>query len=201
MRELLPFTFSAACLKQKVIMYRCIEIFVLGASFSKPIQNYSYWCVYQYHRLYRPRYRRYTLLYRFQKPIQMCTYLYIVQDVILYRHRYKRYTFLYRSVSVLIQFIIMIYNKLSTILYRFRRELRAREKTIQAVSLFLEHAAWSTRSPLLCSEVSVVCPRSSIPYLSRLTGSVEPTHEGHWADSRGALSRLKKGSEIAHTRK
>ena len=53
----------------------------------------------------------------------------------LYRHRYKRYTFLYRSVSVLIQFIIMIYNKLSTILYRFRRELRARERMLLAVSL------------------------------------------------------------------
>ena len=95
----------------------------------------------------------------------------------------------------------MIYNKLSTILYRFRRELRAREKTIQAVSLFLEHAAWSTRSPLLCSEVSVVCPRSSTPYLSRLTGSVEPTHEGHWADSKKEVRLLTHGSRIASAKK
>ena len=113
------------------------------------------------------------------EPIQKHSYQHIIQHLILYRHRYKRYTLLYRFVSGVIQVIILICNILSTILYRFRREHRARVKTIQAVSLFLEHAAWSTRSPLLCSDASVVFPRSSTPYLSRLTGSVEPTHEGH----------------------
>ena len=92
------------------------------------------------------------------EPIQKHSYQHIIQHLILYRHRYKRYTLLYRFVSGVIQVIILICNILSTILYRFRRELRALEKTIQAVSLFLEHAAWSTRSPLLCSDASVVFP-------------------------------------------
>lgn len=71
------------------------------------------------------------------EPIQKHSYQHIIQYLILYRHRYKRYTLLYRFVSGVIQVIILICNILSTILYRFRREHRAREKTIQAVSLFL----------------------------------------------------------------
>ena len=45
------------------------------------------------------------------------------------------------------------------------------------------------------------CPRSSTPYLSRLTGSVEPTHEGHWADSKKEVRLLTHGSEIASAKR